>query len=235
MSRKDTQSASFVAVLDTNVFLDIFSCHDLISTFNAAHARCGEDAMRDPAAAYRLARARDSLLLAILLHDLRATTLGLHAESIELLTLRAPSTRGGETPESDFVMFFLHFVMDHLLEGWTHTVDSIPANVSSNAADRFLIAAAKEHGVPLITNEGYSKAGIANKKMRALASDEGVAAFSPREFISGEIDEISASASFLARFCEEAPGHFRDHDQEGLTWIEGYYRMILLGEASSRP
>jgi hypothetical protein len=228
-------TASPIAVLDTNVFLDVHSCHDLTETY----AKLGPAAINDLSVVYRRARARESLLVAIYFNKIKATTFGLHFEMIELLTGRAPPTPvRGVSFEAEFASVFTWFVKDHVLPDWTPAVPTEPGNERGNGADRVLIATAKEHNVPLITNEGYGQTGIVDEKMRKLAKDSGVRVFAPREFYRGKIDEAVEIARFLQRFDERAPlyldAHWRKHghDKSGelLGIVNGYYRHILLGE-----
>ncbi len=232
-----------LAVLDTNVFLDIHSCHDLVGTLNARHMEVGDTAVDERVVTYRLARARESVLLAIYLNKIGATTYSLHSEPVEILVRSAPPAPGGTTMESDFTTVFIHFVKDFILPAWNSTMPTEPDSQAKNEADAALIRYAKENALPLITNEGYTQRGLVDEKMRKLAKDAGVAVYAPREFYAGKINEADEVESFLQRFRDQAPRyldtrrrlHGRD-DQMGkvLGWIIGYYRMILLGEVEGR-
>jgi hypothetical protein len=117
-----------------------------------------------------------------------------------------------------------------------------PGNEAKNDADKAYIDFAKAHGVPLITNEGYGPSGIVDEKMRKLAKDAGVAVFAPREFCAHKIDEAAEIEGFLRRFKEQAPAYMAAREKELgeddisklLTFIYGYYRMILRGEVDGR-
>ena len=229
---------TFDAVTDTNVLLDVHSCHDLTTTYNLLHAKLGEAARDDLAVVYRRARARESLLLAMHFNKIKAATYSLHFEPVDLLTKRAPPAPGGATMESDFTTVFLHFVKDYVLPDWNMQMPTKPGNESKNDADKAYIDFAKQHGLPLITNEGYGQNGFVEEKMRKLARDAGVAVFAPREFYQGKIDEAAEIQDFLRRFKEQAPTYIEAHRKkhgedkigEVFAWIYGYYRMILLGE-----
>ncbi|HEY5243595.1 MAG TPA: hypothetical protein VIJ22_19075 [Polyangiaceae bacterium] len=145
--------------------------------------------------------------------------------------------------ESDFTTVFLYFVKDYLLPDWNTIVPTAPGSEAKNAADRTYIAFAKERGLPLITNEGYGGNGFVDEKMRKLAKDEGVSVYAPREFYTGKINEAEEIEAFLQRFRDQAPRYVdarkKQHgaDDQGaglLTWIYGYYRMILRGEVEQR-
>lgn len=227
-----------VAITDTNVLLDIYSCHDLTTTYNEAHGRLGTAARDDLAVVYRRARARESLLLATYYNKVKATTYSLHSEVLDLLLKRAPPAPGGETMESDFTTIFLSFVKDYVLPDWNPTMPTEPGNEAKNDADKAYVEVARERGLPLITNEGYGQTGIADEKMRKLAKDAGVAVFAPREFYPDKIDEVAEIEGFLRRFKEQAPIYIEarrrelgeDKIGEVLAWIYGHYRMILCGE-----
>ena len=54
-----------IAVLDTNAFFDIVSCHDFTRKFAPARAAKGDDVLLDHEVAYRAVRDRGALLLVI--------------------------------------------------------------------------------------------------------------------------------------------------------------------------
>ncbi|MBK7582644.1 MAG: hypothetical protein IPI67_20910 [Myxococcales bacterium] len=241
--------------LDTNVLLDILSWHDLMTTVDRLHAHRGDDVMLDPAVTYRLARARESTLLAIYLNRTRANTYNLLGEGVRLMIQQAPPAAPGSPACGYFVPVALHFVKDYLLPDWTLTVDpysiddatvqsveTLPGNQVGSAADRALLEYAKTHGVPLITNEGNTPRGMEASGLRKLAIDQGVEVYSPREFYEGHLAEADEIESFIQRFKEEAPRFLRERpldcagDQMGelLDYSLGYYRMILLGIAAGR-
>jgi hypothetical protein len=165
------------AVTDTNVLLDVHSCHDLTTAYNDAYARLGKAAVDDLTVVYRRARARESLLLGMHLNRVKATTYSLHFEPVDLLTKRAPPAAGGATMESDFTNMFLHFVKDYVLPDWNMIMPTQPGTEAKNDADKAYIDYAKQHGLPLITNEGYGQNGLVDEKMRKLAKDAGVAVY----------------------------------------------------------
>jgi hypothetical protein len=241
--RPDTQPTPLVAVTDTNFLLDLYSCHDMTGTYNEAHARLGaEGAVDDQAVVYRRARARESLLLAMHFHNVGATTFSLHFEVVDLITRRAPPAPGGETMESDFTNAFLHFVKDYVLPNWNPTMPTAPGTEAKNDADKALVEHARARGLPLITNEGYSQAGIVEEGMRRFAREAGVQVFAPREFYQGKIDEAEEIEAFLRRFREQVPRYIEVRRREVgednfhlvLEWVHGYYRLILLGESAVR-
>jgi hypothetical protein len=231
-------SPETAAITDTKVLLDIYSCHDLTTTYNEAYGRLRTAALDDLAVVYRRARARESLLLAMHYNKVKATTYSLHSEVLDLLLKRASPAPGGETMESDFTTVFLHFIKDYLLPNWNPTMPAEPGNEAKDDADSAYVAVARESGLPLLTNEGYGQSGIMNEKMRKLAKDAGVAVFAPREFYPDKIDEAAEIEDFLRRFKERAPVYMEARRKElgedkiggVLTWIYGYYRMILRGE-----
>lgn len=234
-----TTLAPTLAVLDTNVFIDIHSCHDLKGTFDRLHSSLGDAAIDEPVVAYRLRRARESLLLAMYFNKNSTTTYSLHNEAVELLMLRAPPSPGGHAMESDFTTAFVHFVKDYVLPDWSPTMPTEPGSEASNEADRALVAYAKDNGLPLITNEGNTPDGIIDEKMRKLARDAGVAVFAPCQFYDGKMNEAEEVDAFLGRFRHEAPRYLSDRNERDemwkvLQWIEGYYRMVLRGEVAGR-
>jgi hypothetical protein len=232
------------AVTDTNVLLDVHSCHDLASTYDRLHVGLRDAARDDPAFVYRVARARESLLLGIHFHNVKAATYSLHFEPVDLLAKRAPPAPGGATIESDFTTQFIHFVKEYVLPDWDMRTPAEPGSETSNAADQAYLDFAKRNGLPLITNEGHAQGGIGKKKnLREMAQKAEVAVFTPKEFYTGKIDESAEIEGFLQRFQEQAPVYMarrrqelgEDEIGEVLGWIYGYYLMILRGEVAGSP
>jgi hypothetical protein len=256
-----------VAIVDTNVFLDIYSCHDAIIAYNSVYAEVGRVAVDHPKVVYRRARARESLLLALHLNKIGASTFTLQSEAMDKLELNAPPTAvGGVRWETDFTSFMIHFMKDYLLASWTpyfatpkagweefvsddllspelrtprHPELTTPTGTN---ADTFHIACAKEHGIPLITNEGFSETGYKPGKIVRRAAREGVRGLLPRDFYAGHINEADEIDAFLNRFRDEAPKyldahwqkHGKDAADEVLGLIYGQYRLFLRGEAEGR-
>jgi hypothetical protein len=234
--------SQFSAVVDTNVVLDVYSCHDVAKRYDEVHSRLGIAAVDEASVVYRRTRARESLLLAIYFNKIGASTFSLHHESVELLTTRVPPAPGGQTLESDFTTVFLYFVKDYVLPEWESHMPTEPGDASGNDADRLLVEFAKEHALPLITNEGFTQRGVVEEKMRKRAREAGVSVFSPRQFYLGKIDEAAEIEAFLSRFRDQVPRYLEarkrelgeDNVAEVLSWVYGYYRLILKGEAEGR-
>lgn len=233
-----------VAVLDTNIILDTHSCHDLTSKIDELHPMLGDGALDDEAVTFRLERARESTLLAIHLHRAGATTFGLQSEMVRILARNAPPSELARKFETAFTTVFIWFVKDRLLSGWNHTVPKKPGTEAGNAADKALVAAAKERGVPLISNEGYSHTGAVDdtKLIRRCAREEQVAVLLPREYYGGKINEAELIEGFLMKFSRLAPSYIEerrkrfggDGTEELLKAVFGLYRLILRGEAEGR-
>ncbi len=114
------------------------------------------------------------------------------------------------------------------------------ASPIGNNADAWHIAHAKKHAAVLITNEGFSPTGYAPSKIAKRATAEGVKTCFPHEFYAGKISETVETEAFLRRFREQAPRYLdarktTDAMGEVLTWVYGYFRLILLGEAEGHP
>ncbi len=211
-----------VAALDTNVFLDIHSAHDLIRGHDALHAELGDSAIDDRRVIYRVVRARESLLLGIHLHRIVASTYSLHSELLAQLKRAAPPDAAPEDAlPTDFTTVFIYFVKDYLLGGWSPKMATAPANEKSNEADRAILGYARDAGIPLITNEGFTPNGIDDVKLRKLARAQGVPVFTPGEYFRPSLDE---SAVVLPRFCGHQrrpamswPGGVHGNEEEGTT------------------
>lgn len=256
-----------VAIVDTNVFLDIYSCHDAIVAYNTVYAEIGRAAVDHPKVVYRRARARESLLLALYLNKVGATTFTLQSEAMDVLEDNAPPTAvGGMRWETDFTSFMVHFVKDYVLGNWNAcfatpkagwekfvSVELLSTELrtpghpelttpTGTNADTFHIACAKDNGIPLITNEGFSETGYKSGKIVKRAAREGVRGMRPCDFYAGHINEADEIDAFLNRFRDEAPkyldAHWQKHGKDAadkvLGLIYGQYRLFLRGEAEGR-
>ncbi len=202
------------AVVDSNVVLELYSIHDIA---------------RAPAASKqaRVDRARDSLLLAIYLDQIGATTYSL-SEAIEVTRQRVPSdTRpeeGDRFYELLFTTFFIWFVKEVVLSRWNVIAAKEGDPLRSNAADRHLEDFAHTHKKPLITNEA---------KLRKRARERGVDVYSPRHFWDGRLDVAKGSQRFLRRFAAESPTFARRYEDPPrrarmLPDMFEFYRYLLL-------
>jgi len=79
---KRTKSLRPVAVVDTNVLLDLHSMHDFRQVEELVQLH-GDAAFDHAKTTYRLARARDALLLGMHLSKNNLTTWSLHSELLE--------------------------------------------------------------------------------------------------------------------------------------------------------
>ena len=245
---KEKPLAPVSVVIDTNVFIDVHSIHDLTNDVNRLAAELGDvDAALDhPIVKFRLARARESMLLAMYLHKIKATSWSLHTESVTMLTrFSPPTTPGGRSVESDFTRAFVWFVKDYLLRRWNPVFPASEDHVVKDAADLALLDYAEKNGLPIVTNEGVTPDGLNDTKknsMRKRAPDRGVHVFAPREFYEGKIDPDEEIEAFFQRFRERAPVYlerrgFRDEMGKVLGVVHGIYKMTLQGvvEGRDRP
>ena len=227
----DVHSGPFVAVVDTNVLLDIYSCHNIAETYT----NVGESGMDGADALYRRVRARESLLLAMYLHKVQARTISLGAEAVTILKGRVPPEN--RSPEATFTKMMAHVVVPRVLHEWQAMNPDPPGEEKGNAADDALVAFAKEYRVPLITNEGFTPSGYAVGKIARRATVAGVLVFFPRDFYAGKIDEAGEIEDFLLRFHGQAPVYASGQaDPDGadrfMKFMDSYFRHVLCGEAS---
>lgn len=220
-----------IAVIDTNVFVEIHSCRDLRSDVERLHATLGDAAMDHPDVTFRIARAREAALLAMYLHKIGAHTFSLRGEAINMLEKLAPPAAGGTSMDSDFTMVFAHFMSDYVLRGWKSQAAHRAETKTGDDADLLLIDYARKKRTPVITHEGYTQSGIVddNKKgnMRARCKAAGVDVFAPREFYDGKINPTEEIEAFLARFRRRVPEWLADRGKDDamgkvLGWIFGY-------------
>jgi hypothetical protein len=229
------EPTDLTAVLDTNVLHDIFSCHDVFNMYE----KVGEDETDGAYAVYRRDRVGGSLVLAMHLHNMGGKTFSLRGEPLRKL-LENVDPNADDDFRTHYVKMFLGFVRPRLLGNWYPGMPSEEAvEPTGSKADAFLIDYAKQHGLPLITNEGFSPDGIRNEKMRKKAIAACVRVFTPREFYAGRVDEQSEIRTFLRRFDRRAPRYIAAYSRpvvarDSLGWMSGYYRHVLLGETAGR-
>jgi hypothetical protein len=240
-----------VAVLDTNVLLDVFSCHDLSAKVDKVAADGGPIA-DDASVVHRRARARESLLLAMYFDATGATTHSLLNEADGMLTRAVPP--GEESLETHYTTLFVWFTKELLLARWDARVvapvagwegilsTTLPLEgreataPTGSRADAWHIAWAKAHGLPLITNEGFSPAGYEPGKIAKRAAMDGVRVMFPKDFYAGKIDEAAEIEGFFGRFREHAPAYLERHSshRNSLEMMFGVLRHVLLGETDGR-
>jgi hypothetical protein len=240
-----TDANPITVAVDTNVFLDIHSCHDLVNDVEKLTAMLGDadKAFDHPDVRFRIIRARESTLLAIYFNKMKTSTWSLHTESTSMLGRFAPpETPGGQDMRSDFTRTFVHYVKDHVLPGWNPFIPAVEDHVKGDAADLALLEYAEVNGVPIVTNEGVTINGITEAKrnnMRRRGRLRGVRVLSPREFYGYNMEADAEIEAFLRRFRAQARGYLErrgidDAMKDVIIWIHGYYRLILLGEVEGR-
>jgi hypothetical protein len=223
-----------IAVLDTNVVLEAVSCVDLVKLYNN---QPDIDPL-SPEATLRRQKARESLLLSIYLNSIKATTYSIF-ESMRI-TVREVDPNANDEFENHAMIIWTHYVKDKVLPDWVMTSPSSGDDEpTGNRADALLVERAKEHGVPLISHEGLSVAGIDPKSgIRRKAAAAGVTIVTPKEFY-GNMDELLQAALFMKRYADGAEGHIRSSThpgimRESMLWLDGYYRHILYGITKGR-
>jgi hypothetical protein len=219
-------AGEITAVLDTNVFVDLYSWHD------AAEATPG------PRRDYRFRRVGEALRLAIHLHKRSAVTWSLKHEPIETLVKHSPPSAGVDGPGASmtaYTRFVIYFVKDRLCPRWCPIMPHRERrSVRGNDADTRLLREAKKLNVPLITSEGNLHTPgkrLHPKSLRARAQAEGVAVFTPGEFCLGKVSDRDI-ALFLERFRKLGPKVYAGHEHYNraqflLTKMHDYYQHAL--------
>lgn len=184
---------SVQAVVDTNVVLDIYSITDL----SRAHESGGDD--DTPERLFRRVRLRESLMLAWLFHVTHAVTVSLPNELQRLAARHAPPDAKG-TVELQHMQLSIYLQKDLVLSNWVALMENVDEGLVGSKADAALLDLCRKYRAPLITNEGYSVAGVSDSHgLRAKAISAGIRVFTPRQYWSGKIGETS-TRKFLARY-----------------------------------
>jgi hypothetical protein len=218
-----------LAVIDSNVLLEVVSTHDLARLYNAP-------SNTDPAgevATLRRQRARESLLLAVHLNRIKAATYSIFEPFRIVLKKVDPSA--SDNFEYHAITIWAHYIKDRVLPGWAMLNPSNGDDEPQGShADSLLVERAKEYGVPLISHEGASLSGVDHGSgIRKKAVRSGVQVMTAREFY-GKADEAFLSESFMQRYAEGADAYIRTvaHPKvmrDSMLWLQGYYRHILYG------
>lgn len=238
MFELEVSSKTPAVVLDTNVMLDVFSCHDVFD----AYQRVGEGRLNEPELVERRARARESLFLAIYFHQNCVATYGLFDEARAILLERVPPTAHTEFT-NHFTVVVLHHVRPTLLSGWVPLgASNASVPLRGNAADQELVDYARRNGLPLVTSEGARRDGSVDtkNKMRKLASQAGVSVYTPGAFWAGKLDAAKATADFLRGIEEHGPRIVAESAKptvmaETMSYVQGYFEHILLGATRGEP
>jgi hypothetical protein len=217
-----------VAVVDTNVMMDIYSPHDLLLDLQ----KFGETGLDHPQLAYRRARARESLLLAMHLSRCKSVTYSLLEEGQrKMLQFAPPSELNMFTTHYAIVMIW--YIQPQILHGWEGVGPfNEPNPPKGSAADTALVEYAKNRGLPIITNEGYSPTGFKESGIHKKAKQANVNVMRPCDYYAGHFDEDLAINKFLTSFDFGARKFARESDTpeamaKAMPHIETYFRHVL--------
>lgn len=224
MSREHTVDC----VLDTSVMTQILSDRD----FHQDYARANPDKDEvqlmfeggeiDDRTLHRIRRMRAAWLAVMVMHERGWSSLVHEEETKAVVDPRAPEPEASslwiEWPQL-FRDTVDHFVREQVVPGWQpvkHHDEPPPADAEKDEIDGWLLGAAKQFGVPLITDEGvglkgtfyeYQRSGNGRRKgdlnLRGRARAEGVEVYSPIEFVlASGLDVDDLVEGFLQRFAD---------------------------------
>jgi hypothetical protein len=224
-----------VAVVDTNVIVDMFTTKDLETEYMKLGDAQVEQAARTRGATFRRARQRESLLLGWYLHKERATTFHVVTEALRIMRRVADPDAVHEFG-THFTTHFVHFIKDRVLADWNdRTVPTLGEGLKGAEIDDLLIEICRASGLPLITNEGYSESGVSDadpKKLRAKAIAARIPVFTPRQFWINQMTSGRAERAFIRRMDDLASGYLHgrsDSTREALLTMRGYFQHVFYG------
>jgi hypothetical protein len=166
------------------VVKQIFAFNDLMRA--AATEGTPEAALRSTLVAYRMARVRDSILLAWACREQNVEARCMLGEVGRIL-IRDVDPERRQDPATAFTQMIIHFVGDYVLTGFRLVSwNDEPPGLHGNAADEWLVDRAKTDGIPVITDEGNGLLGLRPraKGLRERAARLGVPVFTPGEYLS---------------------------------------------------
>lgn len=182
----DLSGASIV--VDTDVLIDLFSCHSIVEAWN-------HGAAVDPTVlGKRCTRARDALLVASALHNNKTRTYSLRAQWLNVLEQRVPPS------VNDIPAFFARvvhlYILPTLLPDWRTVFpdDGGAPEPVRTAADRELERVAREYRLPLMTLDG---------DLTKRARKSGVTVITPAEYVaSTSVDRVQELDAFFERYLD---------------------------------
>jgi hypothetical protein len=230
-----------VIALDTCVVKQMFAFDDLMKA--ASTEGTPEAALRSTVVAYRVARVRDSILLAWACQEQNIEARCMQGEVGRILTRDVDPERRHD-PATAFTQMIIHFVSGYVLSGFRLVSwNDEPAGLRGNAADEWLVARAKADGIPVITEEGNGLLGrrAGGKGLRERAARLGVPVFTPAEYLSTlRVDASKGARDFMRTFERTLPQYVAERGARGdekelaaiAEHLEGTYRLVLLGEVA---
>jgi hypothetical protein len=204
VSSSDTPNA----ILDTNVFLAIYSWHDVVSVTNAVLEAQPAATLEHAAIQFRVQRARAAFALTLFLNEYGWSTGVALNEIGRTLEAKAPPTDPEQGVASNFVRLYAHFIKDKLLPAWRGGGDEeADAKKKGNDVDRICLAWAEQHRVPLISWEGHGPNGFDPNKLIPLeAAKRGIDLVTPEELLRRErFDGTAAAQHFFSGWAEQGP------------------------------
>jgi hypothetical protein len=183
-------------VLDTNVAIEMLSRGDLWAALAA-------DQALTPRVQQKSFRAQCALALRFWLHRERTATLTCSREllQVSLKTENLSPEQEGKAPSQWMGGAEIALSVNYLEEifpGWSFGDDNTcPADIKGNEIDSWYVDKAKEHGIPLISNEGWLESGATDNaaKIRAKARIAGVTVYTSKEFLVSRGVQIRRSAN----------------------------------------
>lgn len=232
------------AVVDTNVFVELFSIQDIFPELKLI-AQAGLET--SVGLEGRRERARGTILMAAYLHKSNATTISLTGEFSKVLSKGLADADAARGLYFNYSHILGLFVKPNIWSNWSisHTpefekvfdetadMEKWQAYLNANEpskkeADRFLVETAKKFGIPMITNDGK------NDLLR-FAAEQGVTLLRPEEVWSGKIDPHKESLSFLRHFksrrhrYQPEPPIARHKLDMSMDLAYGYLYRVLMG------
>lgn len=229
-----TSSEQAQLLVDTNVVLEYMSFGDLFREGDkhqdpgeqvlfgerldeVRRRRRAESAWRSPAHRYRQLRARSSILLMWMLSERRIIAAMLGKEVLDILEKVSPLPSAKTPLLADANSYAMTTAIVQAINPmlirrglYLGALTEVNHRARGNRADAELLRLAKRDDLPIVTNEGYTLAGLSDfkpdgsKSLRGLAHDAGVKVYSPREYLDDmRIDSARESERFI-RACENA-------------------------------
>jgi len=230
--------------MDTNVAVEFYSFYDLMT--EGDRHETSEQVLQSPAAAYRAARSRDTIMFGWFCHINRVEARVLISEALSVLLRAVPPERKSD-PNNALLKAILYFVKDRVLPRWQITkYRDEPDGLRGNAADDWLLSKAAEEGLALITNEGSTVEGVFDRyrdgrlNLRGKAKERGVPVYTPGEFLQlKEFNPVENGHAFAQSFQAARPRYLQGRADkraadEALSHLLGLYRYVLFGEVDER-
>lgn len=213
MDNEESFTAVPMAIVDTNVCLEIYSWYDFLEAAQKVFERDPTATLEHPEIQLRAQRARYAFGVSLLFNERSWATLVAYNEVGRTIVDRVPPDAVEHGARSNFVRLYAHFIKDNLLPSWHAGGDlAADAEKTGNDVDRLCLELAEQHKIPLISWEGSGRKRAKSKLIPKEAARRGIDLVTPKAFVQRErFSGTDAARRFFASWDELAPRYLAEN------------------------